>query len=205
VDEYGWERFRAMYASFQQAPSQSRTLEGGLAAHYGKSLSEMEAEWLAHLRALPPDEDQIEDLRLTIDLFDTLRRYQQINDPSAHFLTAWLPDGPSARERGLVADFLRSPRAPENIALESMLAAAEQALARGDFAAVEALLFSANSVLDAGGLFADPLAARYLRAVNDLAQQGYEAQTIDFSDPEPRITAIRDWPHLETVTYNSGQ
>ncbi len=203
VDVYGWGTFRAMYASLQPAPDELQMLEAGLAAHYGKPLLEIEAEWLAHLRAQAQDPAEIENLRLTIDLFDTLRRYQQQFDPPAYFLSAWLPDGPRARQRGIVADFIRSPRAAENLALEAMLTGAEQALHRGETAEAGRLLQAAQAVLDAGGLFFDPLAARYRRIAQDLLAQGYELQTLDLSGPTPRVTAIRDWPTLETLTYNS--
>jgi hypothetical protein len=56
-----------------------------------------------------------------------------------------------------------------------------------------------NAALDANDLAADPLAARYLRAVNDLAALGYEAQTLDLFDPRPRAAVIRNWPTLETI------
>jgi hypothetical protein len=199
VDNYGWEKFKAMYASFQPAPDEAAMLEAGLQAHYGKTLAEVEAEWLTHLRALPVDEDEVEDLRLTVALFDTLRRYQQLYDPAAYYLTAWLPDGREARKRGIVADFIRSPRAPENVALEAMLAAGQEALRQRDFDQAESLVDAVNAVLDANGLFFDPLAARYLRAVGDLAAQGYEAQTLDLFATQPRATAIRNWPTLETI------
>ncbi|MBL8056614.1 MAG: hypothetical protein JNK29_07945 [Anaerolineales bacterium] len=206
VDTYGWERFRAMLAAFEPADDEAALLAAGLRAEYGRTLEELEAEWLAHLRAQPVDPDQVTHLRLTIALFDALRQYQLQDDPAAHFLSAWLPDGPEARRRGLVADFVRSPRAPENVALEAMLAAAEQALARRDFDLAERLINSVNGVLAAGNLFFDPLAARYLRVVTDLAARGYEAQTIDLAGPAPRAAAIRQWPILEDVPlYNSGQ
>lgn len=199
VDAHGWEKFKAMYASFQPAPDEAAMLEAGLNAHYGKTLAEVEAEWLAHLRALPVDKNEVEDLRLTVALFEALRRYQQLYDPAAYYLTAWLPDGREARKRGIVADFIRSPRAPENVALEAMLAAGQEALRRRDFAQAEQLVNAVNAVLDANGLFLDPLAARYLRAVTDLAAQGYEVQTLDLLAAQPRATAIRNWPTLETI------
>jgi hypothetical protein len=199
VETYGWEAFRNFYGSFQPAPDEARMLEGALAAHFGKGLDEIEADWLAHLRALPVDQAQVDDLRLTIELFDTLRRYQQLNDPSAYFLTAWLPDGPEARRRGIVADFIRAPRAPENIALEAMLAAAEQALHRQDFARAGQLLASVQAVLDARNLFFDPLAADYLKIVTQLSADGYEAQTIEIADGTASVTAIRQWPTLEAL------
>jgi hypothetical protein len=200
VDTYGWEKFREFYASFQQAPDDARMLDGALAANYGKGLSEIETEWLAHLRGLPADPAQLDDLRLTIALFETLRRYQQLYDPSAYFLTAWLPDGPEARRRGITADFIRGPRAPENVALEAMLAAAENALMEGQFAQVERLLASVNAALDTRDLSADPLAADYVHIVTQLAADGYEAQTIEIGDTTASVTAIRVWPALEALT-----
>src|SRR5574341_2444226 len=200
VNTYGWAHFKTFYVSFQDAPSQAQRLDAALRANFGKGLSDLEADWLAHLRSLPPDEDQIEDLRLTIELYDTLRRYQEIDDPAAYFLTAWLPDGPEARKRGIVADFVRHPDAPENIALEAMLSEAGRMLAAGEFDTSEKLLTSVNAVLDAHNLFLDPLAASYLEIVTRLEATGYEAQTITLSRDSATVTAIHDWPALETLT-----
>jgi hypothetical protein len=200
VDRFGWARFKKFYSSFKEAPTQSQMLNAALQENFAESLTELEASWLAQLRSLPPDEDQIEDLRLTIMLYDTLRRYQQLDDPAAYFLTAWLPDGPEARRRGIVADFVRHPNAPENIALETMLVAAGVALETGDFVESEALLDSVNAVLDANNLFLDPLAADYLQIVTRLGADGYEAQTIMLNSPNASATAIRDWPTLNSLT-----
>ncbi len=200
VNTFGWARFKTFYGLFQESSSDSQMLEAALRANFGKGLSDLESDWLAHLKSLPPDEDQIEDLRLTIDLFDALRRYQQLNDPAAYFLTAWLPDGPEARKRGLVADFVRHPDAPENIALEAMLAEAGQALEAHEFTAAEAVLNSVNAVLDAHNLFLDPLAASYLQIVTRLEATGYEAQTIALTGDTATVTAIRDWPALKPLT-----
>jgi hypothetical protein len=139
-------------------------------------------------------------LRLTIELYDTLRRYQQLNDSSAYFLSAWLPDGPEARQRGILADFVRHPTAPENIALEVMLVAAQQSLEAGDLAQAARLLASVNAVLDADNLFLDPLAADYLEIVGELLAEGYEPQTIILNGETATITAIRAWPMLDTLT-----
>jgi len=204
VDTYGWERFRKMYATIQPAPNEAQMLNASLGAHYNLSLAEVEAAWLAHLRTIPVDEDEVENLRLTVAWFDTLRRYQQLNDPSAYYLTAWLPDGQTARERGITADFIRRPTTSENIALETMLSGVEQALERQAYEQAERLLASVNAVLDAGNQFHDPLAAQYLVAVQDLAAQGYEAQVIDLLSPTQLFTGIKNWPELETLTL-AGQ
>ncbi len=206
VDTYGWQRFKAFYGSFNSAPTDSAQLSAALQANFNKTLSEAEAGWLARLRSLPSDLAQAaeRDLRLTVELYDTLRRYQQKNDASAYFLSAWLPSGPEARQRGIVADFVRHPAAPENIALETMLAAAQHTLETGDFDQTERLLASVNAVLDAGNLFLDPLAADYLEIVNDLSAEGYEAQTITLDGDTATITAIRAWPTLDTLTITQA-
>lgn len=200
VDTYGWDKFRNFYASFPDSPSQKEMLNAGLLANFGQSLAELESQWLAHLRTLTPTQAQIDDLRLTIALFDSLRRYQQLDDPSAYFLTAWLPDGPQGRQRHITADFIRHPHAPENIALEAMLATAEQALEAGEYNRIDPLLNSVNATLAANNLFTDPLAANYLQIVMSLSAKGYEVQTITLDGVTATVTAIRDWPTLETLT-----
>lgn len=200
VDKFGWEAVRAFYGSFQPAPTDSAMLDAALRANFNQSLDDLEAEWLAHLGSLPPDLAQVEDLRLTVMLYDTLRRYQQANDPAAYFLTAWLPNGREARERNIIADFVRHPTAPENIALETMLAAAGQAIVAQRFEQAEALLLAVNAVLDSNNLFFDPLAAEYLQIVTTLSADGYEAQSVILDDRVATATAIRTWPALESLT-----
>lgn len=200
VEKFGWESVKVFYSSFQSAPTDSAMLDGALRANFNQSLTDLEAEWLAKLSSLPPDFAHVEDLRLTVMLYDTLRRYQQVNDPAAYFLTAWLPYGPEARQRGIVADFVRHPAAPENIALETMLAAAGEAIVAQKFDDAEALLLSVNAVLDSNNLFFDSLAAEYLQIVTTLWADGYEAQAILLSENTATATVIRTWPTTESVT-----
>jgi hypothetical protein len=200
VDRDGWERFVQMYASFQPAPTDALRLDAGLRANYGLTLAEMEAEWLAYLRALPPDPGQVDDLRLSVALFDTLRRYQQAMDPAAYFLTAWLPDGPRGRERGIVADFVRQPDSADHVALEAMLNAAGWAVQGGEFDRAEQLLDAVNHALDHDDLGAAPLAADYRQIVFELAAQGYAAQDIRLVEGAAEVLAIREWPRLEALT-----
>ncbi len=202
VDTYGWEKFKAFYSAFPNDASPRGMIERALRANFDKSLTELEADWLAHLRSLTPTAAQIDDLLFTVELFDTLRRYQQMDDPSAYFLTAWLPDGPEGRERNITADFMRHPTSPENIALETMLAEAERALGAGDYAKIQPLLDSVNAVLEAHNLFTDPLAAQYLQIVTTVHGRGYEVQTITLADERAGVTAIANWPALETLTLN---
>jgi hypothetical protein len=200
VGKFGWEKVRAFYGSFQSAPTDSAMLDSALRVNFNQGLAELEAEWLAHLGSLPPDLAQAEDLRLTVMAYDTLRRYQQANDPAAYFLTAWLPNGREARARNVIADFVRHPTAPENIALETLLAAAGLAIVTQHFDEAEALLLAVNAVLDSNNLFFDPLAAEYLQIVTTLSADGYEAQSITLAQSAATATAIRTWPALESLT-----
>src|SRR6185503_6921643 len=117
-----------------------------------------------------------------------------------YFLTAWLPNGREARARNIVADFVWHPDAPENIALETMLAAAVDAIRTQHFDDAEALLVSANAVLDSKNLFFDSLAAEYLQIVTTLSANGYEAQSIRLADNVATVTAIHTWPTAESLT-----
>jgi hypothetical protein len=204
VDQYGWQRFKTLYASFQPAPSDAQMLDAGLQAQYGQGLSALEAQWLAYLRSLPSDPAQVDNLRLTIALYDTVRRYQQLDDPSAYFLDAWLPDGPEARKRGIVADVVRHPDGPNNIALETMLVAAGQSLAAGADDQSRALLAAVNAALDAGSLGASPLAADHLAVVNQVLGAGYEPQRITLSGDTATVEAISHWPALEQLSLRRG-
>jgi hypothetical protein len=204
VDQYGWPRFRAMYGSFNSAPSDAQMLDAALKVQYGQGLGQLEAAWLAYLRALPPDPAQVADLRLTLRLYDTLRRYQQLDDPSAYFLTAWLPDGTEARGRGLFADFIRHPDGPDNIALEAMLVAAGQALNAGDDDGAARLLDGVNAALDAGSLAANPLAAEELAVVRQVLAAGYEPQRITLTQDAATVQAVSQWPRLDQLTLRRG-
>jgi hypothetical protein len=204
VDHYGWARFRQLYGAFLVAPTDAQMLDAALLAQYGQGLSAMEGEWLAHLKALPPDPQQVLDLQLTIGLYDTMRRYQQLDDPSAYFLTAWLPDGTEARQRGLLADFIRHPDGPNNITLETMLIAAGQALNAGDYMRTSTLLDSVNGALDAGSPGANPLAADELSVVQQVLAAGYEPQQITLDQDAAQVEAVSNWPRLEHLTLRRG-
>jgi hypothetical protein len=160
VETWGWEAFSAFYRDIQPSErsadesqgmdvSQALALDEATRAHFGLTLEALEARYLEALSEETLKPDLVEDVRLTVAFYDTVRRYQKLLDPSAHFLTAWLPDGAQMRERGIVADYLRRPTEPENIALETMLVAADEYLRNGDYARVEKLLEAINAALDA--------------------------------------------------------
>ena len=135
VDTWGWNAFNAWYRDIHPDPSgvQSVAIDKALQAHFGLTFAELESRFLTELHRQRLNPDMISDVELTVDYFDTVRRYQQTLDPSAYFLTAWLPDGEQMRKREIVADFLRHPNGPENKALEGLLIRAEADLLAGNY------------------------------------------------------------------------
>lgn len=199
VDTAGWEQFRAFYASFPtSSDAAAAQLDAALARGYGQGLAEMEQAFRAWLRRHAPTADQVRDLRDTIDLFDALRRYQQLKDPRAYWMSAFLPNPTEGARRAIVADFLRHPLSPENIALEAMLIAARKELEGERYAGCEALVAAVNRVLDTDA-WEGSLEADYLAIVRAVAADGYEAQQIALAGDTARVQAIAEWPRLERL------
>lgn len=192
VKTYGWQNFSTLLGAFQRVGSQSASLDGGLRLIYNKSLSQMETEWLAYLHAQPVDLRWQTDVEMTVAYYDTMRRYQQLDDPSAYFLTAWIPDIDSAVRDNITADYDRHPNTPANIALETLLVNANRALTAGNYDLTRTNLAAVNAVLDAGGDFnASPLAANYLSITNTLVAAGYEPQNISLQNGLASVSASR--------------
>jgi hypothetical protein len=150
VDEYGWEAFEAFYRGITSHPSgkQSQAFDAALQSSFGITLAQLESRFQAHLDQQPRNPDMVEDVRLTVDYYETTRRYQQILDPSAYFLTAWLPEGTQMRQRGVVADYLRRPQNAENRLIESLLLKADRQLRAGNYLEAEKDLSAVNNLLD---------------------------------------------------------
>jgi hypothetical protein len=150
VETYGWEAFNGFYRDMHPQPSgkQSDAMDAALQAHFGITLEQLETQWQDSLRALPPDPAARQDVVLSVQFYDTVRRYQQAFDPSAYFRTAWLPDGAEMRRQGITADFLRHPDGEANIALETLLVQADASLRAGDLAAAAEKIEAAQRMLD---------------------------------------------------------
>jgi hypothetical protein len=149
VETYGWSAFNEFYRTIP-APNglkDSAVIDSALRQHFGVSFADLETAYLNDLRAQPFTDDERTDLRLTVEFFDTARRYQKDLDPSAYFLTAWLPDGSVMRQRNIVADLLRRPLGLDNRLVESLIVRAQQELFRGDYANAERTLKMVNWIL----------------------------------------------------------
>ena len=150
VDTYGWGAFNEFYRAIPAPDGQadSVVIDAALRKNFGISFADLETAYLAYLRVQPFTDSQRTDLLLTVEFFDTVRRYQEALDPSAYFLTAWLPNGSVMRQRNIVADFLRHPTGWENQLIESLLNHAHAELFSGNYADAENTLKWTNRLLD---------------------------------------------------------
>lgn len=189
VNTWGWEAFSNFYRDIHPDPggSQAKAIDNALEAHFNMSLSTLEERYLQDLRTQTVTPEMQDDVRLTVRYYNTVRRYQQVLDPSAYFLSAWLPDGHQMRQRGIVADYLRHPESDENVALETMLVDANTTLITSQYADTRKVLAGVNTVLDAVAE-GDPkpfagsdLAEGYFSIVNALKAQGYAVQRIQIA------------------------
>jgi hypothetical protein len=150
VRTWGWEAFSDFYRDIHphESGEQSKAIDTALQKHFGLTFGQLERRFVNELQQQHINPDLYDDVRLVVSYYETVRRYQQVLDPSAYFLTAWLPDGSEMRERELVADYLRRPSNQENIVLESLIIQAGEQLHKGDFGKAERLLSIINQALD---------------------------------------------------------
>lgn len=186
ADTWGWDAFDAFYRDIRPHTSnlQSAAINQALQVHFGLSFAELEEAFLDYLHAQPEDPRAQADISVSVDFFDTVRRYQQALDPSAYFLTAWLIGIDSMLEEGITADYVRHPSGLDNLALEAMLVAADLDLRYGSYPEAAVTLAAVNRVLDAcvrdclAALAEDPLGGDYLAIAAATQEAGYSPQSI---------------------------
>lgn len=195
VQQWGWEAFDRFYRSIPEPPSglASESIDLALLTHFGLSLPELEARFKDALRRQISNPDLEEDVRLGVEYYDLVRRYQQALDPSAYFLTAWLLPGGEMRRRGIVGDYLRHPRQTENLTLEVMLVAAGDDLFQGRYPEARRLLVAIERVLaeieagDEWPFTAHPLATEYHALIIAAESFDGEVQRIELEDEKARL------------------
>jgi len=149
VETYGWEAFDAFYRDIHATPDgrDSQAIDAALRKHFQITFAELEGSYLEFLRGQTVPSNVRDDLRLSVQFYDTVRRYQQALDPSAYFMTAWLPDYMMMSQRGIVADFLRHPSGVDNSLIEAMLVNADHSLRAGEYNQAERTLKGVNVLL----------------------------------------------------------
>lgn len=192
IDTYGWNRVRDFYADTDSDDGLilAKALETNLEAHFGRSLEELESDWMAYLERQPRDTTAVANLRTTIRFYNVMRRYQQQYDPTAYYLNAWLPSPQEALDKSATADLTRHPESTTNIALETVLMSANRALGMDDFALANAYLDTVDRILESGGQFVDPLSGSFLDIVRTAEHSGYEVQEIFLTGDRARVLAV---------------
>lgn len=149
IETYGQDKFNIFFRNLEQVDGPpSATLNAGLKTHFDISLDQLETDFRNYLQRQTVSADELTDMRLTFSFYDAARRYQQLLDPSAYFMTAWLPDGDDVRSRGIVADYLRHPVSPVEQQLETLLVAGDASLRAGDYQDAELHIYLVNTLLD---------------------------------------------------------
>jgi len=151
IVRWGWEAFENFYRDIRPDPRNRgmlAALNNALASHFGLTFSRLEEDFQTALRLQELTPAFRDDVLLTVEYYNTVRRYQLALDPSAHYLAAWLPDRKEMQERGIVADYLRSPTEPVNILIETLLVAADRSLRDGNYTETARVLESINAALD---------------------------------------------------------
>ena len=209
VDRGGWSRFKEFYSDVasDDGATLSAAVDANLQAYYGMTLAQLESEWLAALQSRPADPLVVDDLKTTVRYYDVVRRYQAAYDPTAHFLSAWLPHPNQVRELGNPADLTRRPEEEINVTLEVMLVAADTAARAGDYSRANVILDSVENILENDGAIIDPMATSYQRIVRAAAEYGYElhAVTLDGNTAQATATQAPDIRLKNLVMEMRGQ
>jgi len=150
-------------------------LEAAIQAAFGITLKEFDQGFQAWLEGHEPGE-QLIDLRLTIELQDLRRQYQDTYSPAPKFLLAEQPDEVAHPE--YLPLVMREARGPANIATELIIANGQQALLDGDYPKVEALDKALADILSTGR-FENPLARDYLDIALTAASADYEVVNVE--------------------------
>ena len=208
VDTWGWEAFSTFYRDIRPPADtlQSTAIDAALQKHFQITFTELEAKFMDALHRIAVTTDLRDDMRLTVEYFDTVRRYQQMLDPSAFFQTAWLVDASAMRSRGIVADYLRHPARAENQALEALLSTAYVDLSLGKDASTDRTLGTVNAVLNAvqrgdeAPFEIHSLTADYYAIVQAVSQAGYETQQIELEGTTAYAWGTADSAELVELT-----
>lgn len=190
---YGWDAFLEVYGQDIPNVYDSEWLDQAFRRVYGIGLQEVERGFSAWLDGIDPG-GQVDDLRLTIELFDIMREYQ-----FRYAIYQQFPPIEDAVRFDRTYEFIREPTAPENLALETLLFSAQTALEEGRYADA-AMLIEAVAATLADGDFSRQPVRDYLVIARAMSALGFEVQSIELVGDEALVTVIHTWPQLETVT-----
>lgn len=197
VDTYGEEKLWQFLKSDTVQDEKLMPMEDAIRPTFGISLEEFDQGFQTWLEKNEPG-DQLDDLRLTIELQDLRREYQEqyVSEPT--FLL--LEDVDAAARPEYLPIIMREARAPANIAVELIIAHGQQAIVNGDYARAEDLNEVLAGILSSG-TFENPMAKDYLEIVLAAADEGYEVVGLNIEGDQAEASVTVEPPTLSNMKF----
>ena len=193
VETYGADALWKFFAAdADTSDGQPATMEAAIQSTFDISLTEFDADFGTWLESGDPGE-QLDDLRLTIELQDLRRTYQDTYAPPPYFFLGKAEDTLARTEYLPVV--LREAHAPPNIAIELIIANAQQAIIDSDYSKAEQLIDALKEVLSTQE-FENLLAKEYLAIAITLTNEGYNLEALDLQDDQALVEVTRDSTEL---------
>jgi hypothetical protein len=175
VDTYGQQKLWEFLNADADIPDEQwLPLGDAVQLTFGISLAEFDEGFRAWLEKNEPGE-QLDDLRLTIELQDARREYQTRYSPQPLFMMMDVVDdlGDTLTRPENLTLMMREAHAPANIAVELLIANAQRAIIAGSYAEAEELIKTIKEVVSTGR-FENPLAKAYMDIVLVAGKAGDE-------------------------------
>jgi hypothetical protein len=148
IRRWGWESYIDFYFNLPEGDSDTDIISTALKKEFGLDLTTLETEFKAYLQGLEPSVLVQADVRLTVQLYDAVRRYQSLAIPSAHFRTAWWPPVDHMRENEITGDYAFREKSPSNIIIENLFQEVHQAREKKAYAHAEEALNQIHTYLN---------------------------------------------------------
>jgi hypothetical protein len=168
--------------------NESSVLNEATQATFSVSLLEFQQGFEVWLQSHDPG-SQLDDLRLTVELQDLRRQYQETYAPPPQFIAARAADVVVRPE--YLPVMIREARAAPNVATELIIANAQRGIAAGDYGPAEQLIKVLENVITTGS-FEDPLAKDYLDIVFALTEAGYETLSLELQGDQATARVTRE-------------
>lgn len=201
IDAYGWQ----VLWDYVEADSKVGNPEPGerdeiLQEALGVSRETFREDFLEWLGKYDPGQ-QLQDLKLTVQLQEIRRDYQERYAPRPQFLLGTAEET-FARPEYLRVN-IREPRTPAHMAVELLIANAQQALNDGQYHRVRGLIPIIEDVVTTGRL-EEPLARAYGDVVLALARQGFETVSLDLQGNEAHVVVTASPPELQSFIIHKA-
>lgn len=196
VETYGSEKlWQFLAADENPEDDQPGSLEAALQATFEVSLKDFDQAFRTWLESNEPGE-QLEDLRLTIELQDLRRQYQDTYAPPPYFILAKATDAVARPE--YLPVMIRETNAAANVAIELIIANAQQMIVGGNYPDAGARIEILSQIVSTGN-FEEPLAKDYLDIASILGDAGYEVISLDLQGDQATAQVTMEPPVLTSL------